>query len=189
MKGKLLTFLLGIVLGGAATIVLPRFVGPLLPAGLMSDAAAVEGTVVKRQRDEDRLLLTINTAQGAALATFTEKVAEIDLLVEEGDSITLALSDYEPFVDNPPIRAVRKAEPGPAAESPAASTAPDSGDPDAAPVVGVPAGLPSGASPAPAAGDPDAAPVLGVPVGEPAVEAEPAGAELEEYPGDGGGDG
>ncbi len=161
MKGKLLMFVLGLVVGVAAAIAVPRFVGPLLPAGLMGDSQAVDGTVVKRQRDEDRLLLTINTAQGAALATFTKQVAEIDLLVEEGDSVTLALSGYEPFVDNPPIRAVRKAE------TPAAGPAP-AVEPPAPPAGELPGDGPAAAEPA---GDTPAA-------------------ELEEWPGDGeGGDG
>lgn len=111
MKAGLLMLVLGIVLGVAGTILLPRFLGPMLPAGLRPEGESVEGTVVRRLRDENRLLLTINTPQGAALATFTEKVAEIDLLVEEGDAVTLGLGAYEPFVDNPPIRAVRKADP------------------------------------------------------------------------------
>lgn len=110
MKARLLMLLLGIVLGITGTIFLPRLLGPLLPEGLRSGTQPVEGTVVRRQRDQERLLLTINTPQGAALATFTEKVAEIDLLVEEGDAVTLGLGAYVPFVDNPPIRAVRKGE-------------------------------------------------------------------------------
>ena len=112
MKGKLLTFFLGLVLGVSGTIFLPRLLGSLLPAGLRG-GESVEGTVVRRQRDGERLLLTINTGQGAALATFTDNVAEIDLLVEEGDAVTLGLGAYEPFVENPPIRAVRKAEAAP----------------------------------------------------------------------------
>ncbi len=156
MKGKLLTFFLGLVLGVASAILLPRFLGPLLPAGLRSGAEPVEGTVVRRQLDQERLLLTITTPQGAALATFTEKVAEIGLLVEEGDSVTLGLGAYEPFVNNPPIRAVRKAD-----------------------LTGVPA--PSAGSPAEPAGvgeKPDDA----LPEGETGGEAPEA--ELEEWPGD-----
>ncbi len=160
MKGKLLMLVLGFVLGGAATMLLPRFVGPLLPAGLMSGGEAVEGIVVKRQRDGDRLLLTINTPQGAALATFTDKVAEIDLLVEEGDTVTLALGEYEPFVDNPSIRAVKKAE--------AADPTPEPAAPAPEPATGLP---PSGMD-EPPSGEAD---------GEPA-EAPGAEAELEEWP-------
>ncbi len=158
MKGKVLTFVLGLVLGVAGAIFMPRFLGPLLPAGLRSGGEPVEGTVVRRQRDKERLLLTINTPQGAALATFTDKVAEIDLLVEEGDSVTLGMGAYEPFVDNPTIRAVRKADP--AGSDPTPEPAADS-----PPMAGPPADEPPG--------------------DEPAGDAPDAEAELEEWPGDG----
>lgn len=110
MKPKLLIFSLGLVLGVLGAVFVPRLVSPMLPAALKAEAESVDGTVVRRQRDPERLLLTINTPQGAALATFTEKVAEIDLLVAEGDSVTLGLGTYAPFVDNPPIIAVRKVD-------------------------------------------------------------------------------
>ncbi len=125
MRAKLLIFFLGLAVGVIGAIFLPRLVSPMLPAGLKSEVESVEGTVVRRQRDAERLLLTINTPEGAALITFTDKVAEIDLLVAEGDAVDLGLGAYAPFVDNPPILAVRKvdfsAEPTPGVESPAES--------------------------------------------------------------------
>ena len=107
--------------------------------------------------DGERLLLTVDTPQGAALATFTEKVAEIDLLVEEGDGVTLGLRGYEPFVNNPVIQGVRKSAAPPAAETPPAGKTPPAGE--AQPAEEVP------------------------PAGEagPAEETPPA--ELEEWPG------
>lgn len=135
MKGKLLTFVLGIVLGAVVASLWPRFVTPRLPAGLRSSAAAVEGTVIRKQRDGERLLLTIDTPEGAALATFTEKVPEIDLLVEEADVVTLGLGGYEPFLENPTIRGVVKVEVAPESASPPPAEqilAPDA-DADAAP--------------------------------------------------------
>ena len=169
MKAKLLTFVFGFALGIAAAVLTPRFLGPLLPAGLSSGPESVEGTVVRRQRDQERLLLTINTAQGAALATFTEKVAEIDLLVEEGDSVTLGLGVYEPFVENPPIHAVRKAErTGETVVLAPPNTPPEDADP-------VPVEPPSETA-EPTPGD------------EPDADAPAAEAELEEWPaGDDGG--
>ncbi len=169
MKGKLLTFCLGFALGIAAAVLAPRLLGPLVPAGLRSDPDSVEGTVVRRQRDQERLLLTINTTQGAALATFTAKVAEIDLLVEEGDAVTLGLGAYQPFVDNPSILAVRKA--GPAGETvvPAAEEIP------------LPAANPEAPEEPPGDAPPgDAPPGDAPPDDEPAAEAE-----LEEWPADG----
>ena len=164
MKAKLLTFLLGLVLGVLGAIFVPRLLEPLLPAGLRASSESVEGTVIRRQRDEQRLLLTINTPQGAALATFTEKVAEIDLLVEEGDAVTLDLGTYEPFVDNPLIRAVRKAD---LATAPAGGDSPTA-EPEDALSSTLPAGPPEGVAP-------DAEP----------TEASGAEPELEEWPGGG----
>ncbi len=167
MKARLLMLLLGIVLGVTGTIFLPRLLGPLLPAGLRSGGDSVEGTVVRRQRDQERLLLTIDTPQGAALATFTERVAEIDLLVEEGDAVTLGLGAYEPFVNNPQIQAVRKGENNSFAPSPAPEAADSAPSPPAVePQEDQPAGDETPGE------EPDA----------PAPEAE---AELEAWPGDG----
>jgi hypothetical protein len=68
---------------------------------------------MRKQREGERLLLAVQTAQGAILVTFKKKVAEIDLLVQQGDIVTLGLSRYEPFVDEPVIERVRKQEPTP----------------------------------------------------------------------------
>ena len=125
MKSKLPLFLLGIVLGVAGSLAWPRFVSPHLPAGLGPSTEAVDGAVLRKMREDDgRLLLTIETDRGAVLAIFTAKVPEIDILVEEGDAVTLALPAYEPFVENPAIRGVRKgAASGATAPSPFAAPA------------------------------------------------------------------
>jgi hypothetical protein len=39
-------------------------------------------------------------------------VPEIDLLIDQGDSVTLALSQYKPFLEDPTIAAVQKPRPG-----------------------------------------------------------------------------
>ncbi len=185
MRVRLLMLFLGIVLGVAGTILLPRFLGPLLPAGLRSGGESVEGTVVRRQRDEERLLLTINTPQGAALATFTEKVAEIDLLVEEGDAVTLGLGAYEPFIDNPPIRAVRKVDP---TGEKAVSGVEDPGEaPHLSPSREAPHLSPPGGTPAAKPGDSGLSPSLNdePPGDEPADDAPAAEADLEQWPGGG----
>ena len=63
---------------------------------------------MKKQHDPDRLLLTISSSEGAVLATFKKKVAEISLLIEEGDTVTLKVQSYQPFVDDPTVMRVRK---------------------------------------------------------------------------------
>lgn len=133
MKSKLPILILGILLGALGAFLWPRYVAPQLPAGLRSAAEDVTGTVVRKQREGQQLLLTVNTAEGAALVTFTERLPEIDLLIQEGDEVTLALREFEPFVTDPTIRRVRKGEgaagapgrvPEPSAEPPDAPLEP-----------------------------------------------------------------
>lgn len=54
------------------------------------------------------MLLTVSTPQGALLATFTQQLSEIDLLVEERDEVTLGLAQYAPFIHDPVIKGVMK---------------------------------------------------------------------------------
>lgn len=106
-----LSFLVGLALGIGGAVLAPRFAGPYLP-GLLGPRTSVEGTVVAKQREADRLLLTLRTAEGGILVTFTDKVADIDLLVATEDKLTITMGQYEPFVNNPVIRRVEKFEPG-----------------------------------------------------------------------------
>lgn len=107
----LLTFLVGLGIGVAGALLAPRWVDPYLPEAIRAEVERVEGEVTRKLKEEDRLLLTVVTAQGSILATFRKKVPEIDLLVEQRDLVTLALRRYEPFVDDPVIERVRKGTP------------------------------------------------------------------------------
>ena len=81
----------------------------------------LEGPVLGKREEEGRLLLTVDALQGAVLATFSERVAEINLLVDVGDTITLGVTGYEPFIDDPLFRGVRKATQTAAAAQPRAT--------------------------------------------------------------------
>ncbi len=105
-----LSLLIGIALGIAGTILAPQVAGPYLPESFRTKKEVVEGEVERKLREQDRLLLTVQTSQGTVLAIFKKKVAEIDLLVQKGDTLTLALRRYEPFVEDPSIERVRKPE-------------------------------------------------------------------------------
>ncbi|MGH9425331.1 MAG: hypothetical protein ACRD2L_03375, partial [Terriglobia bacterium] len=127
MKPWLIFFILlvGIVLGVVGTIFAPDVAGPFLHEAFgVKKAETIDGEVVRKLREGDRLLLTVQTSQGSVLATFKKKVAEIDLLVQQGDTITLTLSRYEPFVDDPAIVRVRKLEPTPRPKAGAPSSFP-----------------------------------------------------------------
>ena len=126
MKTRLIVLILlvGIALGVVGTIFAPDVAGPFLHEAFgVKKAETIEGEVVRKLREDERLLLTVQTSQGSVLATFKKKVAEIDLLVQQGDIVTLGLSRYAPFVDEPAIQRVRKQEPTP---RPKASTLPSS---------------------------------------------------------------
>jgi hypothetical protein len=102
-------FLLGLVAGVLGTLFLPGIVRPYLPGVLRGEGAEVSGIVEAKSREPERLLLTIGGDAGAVLVTFTKQVPEIDLLVEPGDSVVLAVREYAPFVENPSLRRVQKA--------------------------------------------------------------------------------
>ncbi|MBI2372154.1 MAG: hypothetical protein HYV08_18320 [Deltaproteobacteria bacterium] len=122
----MLLLMAGVVLGVSGTLLVPRLAGPYLPAVLPGRVEHVEGEVVAKQREPDRLLLTVLTPQGAILAIFRQKVPEIDLLVDLGDHLTLALRRYEPFVEDPRVQRVRKEE-VPDGEEPGPGPAPSPG--------------------------------------------------------------
>ncbi|MFQ5520156.1 MAG: hypothetical protein ACE5FK_02060 [Candidatus Methylomirabilia bacterium] len=113
-----LTLVVGLVLGVGATRVVPRLAGSYLSTALLGKTEIVEGTVVAKEREEGRILLTLVTPKGSLLATFTDRAAEVDLLIATGDTLTLTVRGYEPFVDEPTIERVRKPEPPPQSDRP-----------------------------------------------------------------------
>ena len=125
-----LILLIGVALGVSGTILGPNLAGPYLPESFRAKSEVVEGEVDRKLREQDRLLLTVQTSQGTVLATFKQKVAEIDLLVQKGDTVTLALRRYEPFVEDPAIERVRKLQPTkPEAEKQEPIPRPKAGEP------------------------------------------------------------
>lgn len=100
--------LTGVVLGGAAVLLLPRYVGPYLPDFLGMERLVIRGQVIETERQEERLLLTVDSHEGALLVTFRQRVDEIALLVSEGDSIFLRTREFRPFLEGPELVGVRK---------------------------------------------------------------------------------
>ena len=107
-RGGLIMLVIGIALGVAGTLLLPKYVMPMLPESLRGGGEQVDGVVLAMARDGDKLLITVDTQKGAVLATFTRRVAEVELLVRTGDTLTLGMDHYDPFVSDPTIAAVRK---------------------------------------------------------------------------------
>ncbi len=140
-------FVFGLILGILCTIFLPRYVRPYLPELIMGKAVVVKGTVIAKQKKENTLLLTVNTSQGALLATFDKKVDETNLLINEQDTIEFTLPKYMPFIDDPKIIRVVKeqqAAPGLAGSSaapvePAGKSAKEMKQQQGRPLTAVPA--------------------------------------------------
>lgn len=110
MKFGLLGFLLGLAVGISGMVLIPRFASSYLPPA-MKPGVSVKGIVVAKQRDPERLLVTLSAPEGSILVTFTKKVPEIDLLVEKTDALTLSMGGYRPFIQNPEIERVQKQAP------------------------------------------------------------------------------
>jgi hypothetical protein len=104
----IVTLLVGAALGVAGTIYVPPRVDPYLPKELRLKARVVEGQVVQKQREGNRVLVKVQTDQGVILAAFSKRVAEIDLLVEPGATIALSLPSDAPVVDDPAIEHVKR---------------------------------------------------------------------------------
>lgn len=161
MRKVILIFLFGLVLGVVAGVLIPRWATPHLPQALRAEETVTEGVVVAKQRRDDQLLLTVDTDEGAVLATFHDKLDEISLLVDEGDTVGLGLKRYEPFVEDPPVRRVIKKR--------------------LAPQLEVPSRLPPGAEESPAALEALPGPS---PVEESEVPSDPEGPRDPEEPSD-----
>ncbi|TDI93952.1 MAG: hypothetical protein E2O75_00875 [Chloroflexi bacterium] len=110
-KGGGMAWLLGgIVVGVLGTIFLPRLAAPYLPEVMRGEQQEVSGIVEAKSAEVDRLLLTVGSEAGAMLVTYTKNVAEIDLLIDVGDSVLLVVDEYAPFINDARIRRVIKSD-------------------------------------------------------------------------------
>ncbi len=119
----IVTLLIGIVAGVFGTLYLPGYVQPYLPAWMGGNTVTVKGTVVAKQKKENSLLLTVETPDGVLLATFTDKIDEINLLIDVKDTIVFTLPKYQPFIEDPRIVQVTRGDQQVAAPAPAPAPA------------------------------------------------------------------
>ncbi len=103
-------FIAGIILGVLGTVFLPGYVRPYLPEWIAGKTVVVKGIVEAKQKKDSVLLLTVETPEGVLLATFNEKVDEVNLLIREKNSIEFTLPKYMPFIEDPKIVRVAKEE-------------------------------------------------------------------------------
>jgi len=102
------TLLAGVILGIGAATMGPVVVAPYLPKSMSGQGERMQAEVLRKQREANRLLLKVGTAQGPMLVTFTQKVAELDLLLEPGDTLTLITTGYATFVEDPTLDRVQR---------------------------------------------------------------------------------
>jgi hypothetical protein len=126
-QSGIVPFVFGLVLGILCTIYLPKYVRPYLPEALVGKETVVKGTVAAKDKKGAVLLLTVNTPEGALLATFEKKADEVNLLINEKDEVYFILSKYMPFIDDPKIiRVVKEQQAVPTpAEAPIAPARPE----------------------------------------------------------------
>lgn len=97
--------LFGLVLGWLGASLAPHSWQAYIPDALRP-GGLVDGEVLEKSREQDRLLLKLTTDRGMILATFHERQEEIDLLVEKGDTVTIRVERYQPFLEDPLIERV-----------------------------------------------------------------------------------
>ena len=102
------TLLAGVILGIGAATMGPVVVAPYLPKSMSGQGERMQAEVLRKQREANRLLLKVGTAQGPMLVTFTQRVAELDLLLEPGDTLTLITTGYATFVADPTLDRVQR---------------------------------------------------------------------------------
>ena len=121
------TFLVGVVVGVGLASRGPALIAPYLPRASSGPGEHIEGHVIRKQRDGNRLLVKISTVQGPMLIIFTQKVADLEVLLDAGDTVTLVTPAYATFVEDPILERVK--EPAGAR----APSAPSSPSPPSAP--------------------------------------------------------
>lgn len=135
MSVYLLILLAGLVGGGALVALAPELVHRAVPGFIRGPGEVVQGEVMRKLEKGDRLLLTVVTPRGAILATFLDRHADVSLLIDEGDQLTLELPRFAPFVSDPAVRQVLKpnrpvpAAPGVGPAAPEATKPPPPAEP------------------------------------------------------------
>jgi hypothetical protein len=117
------TLLVGVAVGVGVANKGQELIAPYMPKAVSGAGNHIEGQVVRKQRDGNRLLVKVATAQGPMLVTFTQKVADLDVLLDSGDTVTLLTSGYATFVDDPILERVKEPDRG---QPPAPPSAPQS---------------------------------------------------------------
>jgi len=118
------TFLVAVIVGAGVASRGTSLITPYLPKVSSVPGEHIEGQIVRKQRDGNRLLVKLSTAQGPILATFTEKVADLDVLLDSGDTVSLLIRHYATFVEDPILERIKEASRPQSASQPSTSPLP-----------------------------------------------------------------
>ena len=92
----IVTLAVGFVLGVGAAMRGPEFIAPYIPKSVGGSGEHLDGQVVRKQRDGNRLLVKVTTTQGPMLVSFTQKAADLDVLLDPGDTVTFITKVMRP---------------------------------------------------------------------------------------------
>jgi len=101
-------FLAGLVFGLVAALFGPPLLRPYLPGFLAGSGDGLTGVVESTRLESGRMLVTLTTPDGSILVTFAKDAAGVGLLVGAGDSVTLDVGRYAPFLKDPKIARVKR---------------------------------------------------------------------------------
>ena len=94
----MLTFLLGMVVGGLVGLIAPVLWSAfLLPAPSRVEETLVTGVVTDNQESSSRVLLRIESDSGLVLASFADRRMLVDILVDS-DTVTLSMPVFARIV-------------------------------------------------------------------------------------------
>jgi hypothetical protein len=105
------TFVIGVVVGFSVANRGPALIAPYVHKASSGSGEHIEGQVVRKQREGNRLLVKINTVQGPMLVTFTQKVADFDVLLDPGGTVMLMIPGYATFVEDPVFERIKAPAP------------------------------------------------------------------------------
>jgi len=102
------TLIIGIVLGLGIAMKGPGLFSGSQPKAINGPGERIEGEVVRKQRDGNRLLVKITTLQGPALVTFAQKAADLEVPLDPGDTLILVSTGHATFIDDPVLERVQR---------------------------------------------------------------------------------
>ena len=106
----MLTFLLGMVVGGLAGLIAPVLWSAfLLPAPSRVEETLVTGVVTDKQESSNRVLLRIESDSGLVVASFADRRMLVDILVDS-DTVTLSMPVFARIVEEAHLTRVMNAD-------------------------------------------------------------------------------